>query len=448
MASTFSFGAARISCISADVLSLIFIESVPDNIMSDDEYLIFPRPSLHQSPLILGRVCRLWREISLATPRLWCRIQLGDMRSTRDAYYSPLYCRDLERDSLTLQEWLRRSGNCPLSIGICYDECHGSEIDFIQKTMEIAILYIHRWKHFTTHLPTALFSWNVIFPMLEMAKPDLEGLHLIADDAFSEEWDWCPRYFRPLHLIPSMADSTCMIVTGHHNLRTLILTSAVVNLEWFILCVTHCHLLEKIEVIGDNAPSILSTAKPELNETHTLLHLTALDLSSVDDPIGPFLDVITCPVLEYLSVVQDLDPPDDDHITSWPHLGQFLQRSRPPLKRLDLENIPMALKDFRYSFTQVPSLELLSLESMKVPKKLFYILILSPGLDHPLDLLPKLKSLTVRDNSVPTYGDRLTSLVLSRWNCKCMREPTVSIAFVSRGGSGTYDACWTIEVFA
>ncbi|TDL17646.1 hypothetical protein BD410DRAFT_794108 [Rickenella mellea] len=30
--------------------------------MTDRGYVMFPRPSIHQSPLVLGRVCRLWRE--------------------------------------------------------------------------------------------------------------------------------------------------------------------------------------------------------------------------------------------------------------------------------------------------------------------------------------------------------------------------------------------------
>ncbi|TDL15820.1 hypothetical protein BD410DRAFT_85263 [Rickenella mellea] len=110
MASTFRSEATGISCIPAEVLSLIFLASTPDDIMTDDDYFTFLRPSIHRSPLVLGRVCRLWREISLATPRLWCRIQLGDLKEERDPDTRPHihYRRDLGRDSVTLREWLHR----------------------------------------------------------------------------------------------------------------------------------------------------------------------------------------------------------------------------------------------------------------------------------------------------------------------------------------------------
>ncbi|TDL17632.1 hypothetical protein BD410DRAFT_541769 [Rickenella mellea] len=149
MTQTFHSSAARIP---AEVLSLIFVASVPDDVMTEEEFFTFPRSSIHHSPLVLGKVCRLWREISLATPRLWCKIQLGDMNVKRYGYPSPHYRRDLGRDLVTLREWLRRSGNCPLSIGLCYEEVGESDIDLIKKTIEVAILYIRRWKNFTSYL--------------------------------------------------------------------------------------------------------------------------------------------------------------------------------------------------------------------------------------------------------------------------------------------------------
>ncbi|TDL17648.1 hypothetical protein BD410DRAFT_901325 [Rickenella mellea] len=159
-----------VSCTPADVLSLIFMASVPDDIMTNYGYATFPRPSIHQSPLVLGRVCRLWREVSLATPQLWCKIQLGDMKVER--YPNPKSHihdgRDLGRDSVTLQEWLGRSGNCPLSIGICYGGRNESDMGLINKIIEVAILHVRRWKDFTLHSTPTVFSWNIILPLLDL----------------------------------------------------------------------------------------------------------------------------------------------------------------------------------------------------------------------------------------------------------------------------------------
>ncbi|TDL15808.1 hypothetical protein BD410DRAFT_902380 [Rickenella mellea] len=413
MTSTFSPDAAHISCIPTDVLSLIFVASIPDDVMTCEGYVMFPRPSIHQSPLVLGRVCRLWREVSLTTPRLRCKIQLGDKQAKQDGRPRLPYHRDLRRDSVTLREWLRRSGTLPLSIGICYLHFHGTEFGVIKKIIKVAILYIRRWKHFTLHLPPALFAWHVIFPIFEMANPTLESLHLIAHIVLREEWYPSSRHFKPHQISPRMGDSASMILTGHHNVRRLLLNSATITLEQFRLCISHCPLLEKIQIIARNYTVTPAT----LNETYTLLHLTEVELWSLEVIIGSFLDVISCPALEHILVTQGPDMPDDGHNPPWRHLAQFLKRSRPPLKHLVLNNIPMTLNDFLESFKEVPSLKLLRLYSMNVPYELFSILLLSPE-----PLLPTLQHLIIADNLTQTNGENLSAFALSRWNCRCMLE--------------------------
>ncbi|TDL15809.1 hypothetical protein BD410DRAFT_85073 [Rickenella mellea] len=411
--------AAHISCIPTDVLSLILVASIPDDVMTREGYVMFPRPSIHQSPLVLGRVRRLWREVSLTTPRLWCKIQLGDKKANQGGRSSIPYHGDLRRGSVTLREWLRRSGNLPLSIGICYQRCHETEIGVMKKIIKVAISYIRRWKHFTLHLPPALLSSNVIFPIFEMANPTLDSLHLFAACVLPHIRDSSSRHFKPHQISPSMDDSASMILTGHHNLHSLIFESATMTLEQFTLCISHCPLLEKIRVVGNNYPVALA----KLNETCRLLHLTELELSSMEDYVGPFLDVMSCPVLEHIRVSQGLDQPDYGYIPPWPHVGQFLKRSRPPLKHLVLDNIPMILNDFVEIFKEVPSLKLLRLDRMDLPDKLFRDLVLWPGLDQPL--LPTLQHLVVKVNIALTNGETLSALITSRWNCRCMPERSI-----------------------
>ncbi|KAJ7257276.1 hypothetical protein C8J57DRAFT_1234998 [Mycena rebaudengoi] len=64
-----------------------------------------PTPSLLEAPLLLGQVCRQWREIALTAPDLW----------------QSLSCEGCPPAEL-LQMWLSRSGNTPLKYSIVYTD--------------------------------------------------------------------------------------------------------------------------------------------------------------------------------------------------------------------------------------------------------------------------------------------------------------------------------------
>ncbi|KAJ7939885.1 hypothetical protein B0H13DRAFT_1586675, partial [Mycena leptocephala] len=68
------------------------------------EYPLRSLPS--GSAMLLGQVCRQWREISIGSPRLWQSLQLE------------LVPKFLLRPVRFLRSWLSRSGTLPLSISI------------------------------------------------------------------------------------------------------------------------------------------------------------------------------------------------------------------------------------------------------------------------------------------------------------------------------------------
>ncbi|TDL21651.1 hypothetical protein BD410DRAFT_804034 [Rickenella mellea] len=94
---------------------------------------IFPRPSRDRAPILLERVCRVWRLVSLNTPQLWTHILIEDMKWSWDP--------PTTWNSRLFDEWLRRSGNCPLSFTI---KDHNIEYHapFTLKLQAEA----HRWK--------------------------------------------------------------------------------------------------------------------------------------------------------------------------------------------------------------------------------------------------------------------------------------------------------------
>ncbi|KAF7357903.1 hypothetical protein MVEN_00836600 [Mycena venus] len=103
-----------------DILEHIFVACLPTHrncVMSAKE-----------APVILGRICSSWRNISLRTPRLWCRLHIVEPpppESSNSLTASSRRLLQLEaKVTQRLQRlevantWLRRSGQCPLSISL------------------------------------------------------------------------------------------------------------------------------------------------------------------------------------------------------------------------------------------------------------------------------------------------------------------------------------------
>ncbi|KAH7918678.1 hypothetical protein BV22DRAFT_1076017 [Leucogyrophana mollusca] len=90
-----------ISCIRrfpAETLGEIFIHCLPP-----DPHI---QPNPRQAPLLLTRICRSWRQVALATPRLWCSLYVGPSHRVQQQALSFYHT------------WLSRARSVPLSIAV------------------------------------------------------------------------------------------------------------------------------------------------------------------------------------------------------------------------------------------------------------------------------------------------------------------------------------------
>ncbi|KAK7470102.1 hypothetical protein VKT23_001543 [Stygiomarasmius scandens] len=101
----------------AEILSEIFVHCLPKDRN--------PMRSLSEAPLLLGRICRSWREVSLTTPHLWSSIHVD---LPRTAIPIDQLCRMIDARRCGVESWLDKSGSLPLSFSI-YGNSKASEIE-------------------------------------------------------------------------------------------------------------------------------------------------------------------------------------------------------------------------------------------------------------------------------------------------------------------------------
>jgi len=81
----------------------------------------YPKINSEEAPLLLGAICRNWREASLSCPRLWSKLQLPYLDNNLPTVYldaMPRVRYQIEQRCKVAREWLSRSKECPLSLSI------------------------------------------------------------------------------------------------------------------------------------------------------------------------------------------------------------------------------------------------------------------------------------------------------------------------------------------
>jgi len=122
-----------------DVLEEIFCQSLP----TDRNALL----DIKAAPLIFTRICPHWRQIALASPRLWSTIHIHALPKSYNSFHpDELPPKQDELRAAAALEWLKRSGDLPLQISlIAYSDPFGDLLVF-DPYLSLLVPFCSRWK--------------------------------------------------------------------------------------------------------------------------------------------------------------------------------------------------------------------------------------------------------------------------------------------------------------
>ena len=141
----------------------------------------YPILSATEAPMLLTRVCSMWRSVALSSPRIWTRLYIplpGDPRLSSNYGKLKDQALDVRRQifSKTMQlrcqavkEWLERSGSCPLSLSITYPfgyissigepGINGAEDDEVADPLfQVICPFAPRWEHLDLSMPLEIYQ--------------------------------------------------------------------------------------------------------------------------------------------------------------------------------------------------------------------------------------------------------------------------------------------------
>ncbi|KAF8956696.1 hypothetical protein BDZ97DRAFT_2079667 [Flammula alnicola] len=269
----------------------LYVESVNERLLSDHPY-----DKADWSPsLLLASVCKIWREIALATPRLWASANIF------------LYNSDLRGSQAELvKQWLDRSGQLPLSINLTtgFPGYHRVQEKSFLPLFYIVRQYSHRWHSLTLYY--VRYNHYIIGDLMQ--APMLETIRL-----FPEYYSIGATFHLPE--TPSLR---------HFEINNNILVSDVV-VQWDTLTFFECDFIYIYEVLlilcsakrlvtgrfhGVDDNSLEDGHESAARVTHTSLkHLHISCLNGIFNPhLSKLINLLDLPSVESFVFDTSLSP--------------------------------------------------------------------------------------------------------------------------------------------
>ncbi|KAF8962860.1 hypothetical protein BDZ97DRAFT_1823158 [Flammula alnicola] len=346
------------------------------------------------TPLILGSVCREWRELVWSTPHIWSHVPLVLSSSRYDT------------QTELLRDWLSRSGVCPLVINLLFQEESEWSDRIPMELIQLLISVCHRWRIINFVLPE---SWYTI---LDEIKDKFPLLIKVSTQPLWSDCGLSPSKRRRLTLFESAPVLRDLHLNGYYL--------SDVNVPWkqlTLFTLQHVYLDECFLALS-KTPNLKFCRIYTILENDVgrgvqdisikLLFLEQLIIYSAiwDDTIR-LLSHMSLPALHTLEFSS---PQDDLVVTSIPALllGSGCQLQTLKLNELQFNDEEASMID---CLRNIPSLTVLELDlkASSVPVCNFFLDLLKPQLpvDNeketpiPVYFLPKLKQFTFSGPIVP-----------------------------------------------
>ncbi|KAJ7757269.1 hypothetical protein DFH07DRAFT_958865 [Mycena maculata] len=307
-----------------EIISEIFIHFLP----------VYPkRPPIigSQSPILLGKISRKWRDIAFSTPALW------------RALASILRQGELGQQQLCLLKiFLSRSGSCTLSIKL---ELGGTETQLAGAFLQEIISHSTRWEHLDLHVRQHSLR-SIEGPLsapslrsLKLASPDVDEDGTAPTTAFlaaplphTIHLQVCDQNFYSIFHGPQLTTLNVRMIAPQECAALLNLTPQLV----------HCKLL-----MNGAEDSSLSR---EINLP--CLKTLGLGLLNESAPFHEYriIDMLVLPALRQLYIEEEFLRPDPVS-----RLASFVSRSRCNLQELHIPESTVSVSSDLFR-TAVPSL--------------------------------------------------------------------------------------------
>ncbi|KAJ7161021.1 hypothetical protein C8R46DRAFT_905084, partial [Mycena filopes] len=276
---------------------------------------------------VLCRICQQWRAVALSTPPLWRAISLE---------FSAFEPDEIHPQKLALLDnWLARSGNCPLSVAIRITNHLDSPL--VDQLLQVVLAHSERWEHVALRIPTQ--HMRVVLGDM----PQLRTLDFGPSDF--------GRRYGPLTLFDRAPQLRRLVLTEHF------LKSAL-SLPWAQLTHLEAHCLyeyECLEILTEATSLVCCRASvcytltwtnttPLENAIHVRPHLRDLALL-VDDPDRDdqrdweILDHLTLPALRTLQI--------SEPCITLESIAAFMVRSQCALEELHVTRTTLPESAFR-----------------------------------------------------------------------------------------------------
>jgi hypothetical protein len=361
----------------------------------------YPAPGL-QIPLILGRVCRHWRAITLSMGNLWRSMDLA------------LDVLNPHTQAAQVQSWLSRSSGYPLSIIFRYV---GDISKYTQPLVNTLLEHSQRWEYIELHVTgpfvQAFAPAKGRMALLQQLQLCLVGEGRTSFDMMIDAFVVAPK----LHSVVLHAHASSLRLPWEQLTECTISASIYAILEFLRLTpnLVNCCL--------DDCFWGYHIAEPP-PEFPRISNLLSLHLVQITRGSGLFiLQYITLPFLRDITF-------DIYDMAEWPQedFMEFLLRSACPLERLALLRVLLTLQDLTKCLQALPSLLELEIDRARILEgegeghqpilNDELLLRLTPGvrlgeIKQPI-LLPQLQ--VIKFGLLDCHDNNLADMINSRWS--------------------------------